>query len=208
MKKINIDLIKHIEKLRKSGYSYSEISKLVKISNTTVQRYAHNTKISTKHFHKWFIKRGGSIKRKQKKEQTAYSESQKLIKDFSYKESILYLSALYWAEGSKKDFCLSNSDPKLVRVFIVLLKNVFKIHNNQIRLSLRLYDDLNKDVCLNYWSDFIKLPKTNFISFDILYGKKKGKLKYGMCRIRVLKGGDFLKKVNSVNKIVGEILFP
>lgn len=38
--------------------------------------------------------------------------------------------------------------------------------------------------------------------FKILKGKKKGKLEYGMCRIRVTKGGYLLKLLHALEDII------
>ncbi|KKQ77620.1 MAG: hypothetical protein UT00_C0009G0028, partial [Parcubacteria group bacterium GW2011_GWA1_38_7] len=37
---------------------------------------------------------------------------------------------------------------------------------------------------------------------DILHGRKTGKLPYGMCRVRLLKGGNELKYLKAVYKII------
>lgn len=38
----------------------------------------------------------------------------------------------------------------------------------------------------------------------VLNGKKIGKLQYGMCRVRIKKGGVLLKKIVGLNKAVVE----
>jgi len=121
---------------------------------------------------------------------------------------LLFLSALYWAEGSKKDFGLSNTDPGLIRVFVNCLRDLLRIDSKRFRVSIRLYEDLDKDKSLIFWSNVTGIPKENFIGFNILPGKKKGKLEYGMCRVRISKGGDLLKKINAINKVVLEKIAP
>lgn len=54
------------------------------------------------------------------------------------------------------------------------------------------------------------LPKSHiaqkqFIGVSILSGKKKGKLEYGMCRIRVTRGRTF-KKIMGINKALADII--
>jgi restriction system protein len=44
-----------------------------------------------------------------------------------------------------------------------------------------------------------------FVNVNVLRGKKKGKLKYGMCRVRILKGGDMLKYMRALNNRIVNI---
>jgi hypothetical protein len=60
--------------------------------------------------------------------------------------------------------------------------------------------------CLNFWSKVVNLPKEQFQHVSVLAGKKKGKLEFGMCRVRVSKGGDLLKKIQAVNKVFSSLV--
>ena len=207
-RKLRSESIKKIEFLRRQGHSLPEISNELKIPKTTVFRYARDVKILPEFLTTWSIKRGGSRKRKLLKETRAFEEGKKLVKKLSNKEKLLFLSALYWAEGNKKGFDLSNTDPALIKVYVNGLREVFGVNDDKIRVSLRLYEDLDRGKCLSFWSQIVNIPKEKFVNVNVLAGKKKGKLEYGMCRIRILKGGDLLKKVNGINKAVIEKFVP
>ncbi len=204
--KITKEIIKEIKNLRECGHSINEISKKLFISKTTVASYSKNISILPEYISLWKSKQITSIKRKEKKEKEAYKEASKLIRELSNKEKMLFLAALYWAEGSKKDFGLSNTDPNLIRTYISFLRDVYSIDKDQLKISIRIYEDLDKNKCLDFWSNIVGIPKERFINVNILSGKKKGKLAYGMCRVRVTKGGDFLKKIKAINNIVVESL--
>jgi len=200
--------IQKIKDLRGHGQSLPEISKALNVSKTTVFRYIKDVKISPEFLTEWSIKRGGSRKRKLLKETKAFEEGKTLVGNLSNKEKLLFLSALYWAEGSKKDFGLSNTDPMLIKIFVTGLREMFGITDDQLRISIRLYEDLDKNKSLSFWSQVVNMPKEKFIGVNVLVGKKKGKLEHGMCRVRVLKGGDVLKKVKGINKAVVEAFVP
>ena len=200
--------IQKIKDLRNHGHSLPEISKALDVPQATVFRYIKDVKILPEFLTEWSVKRGGSRKRKLLKETKAFEEGKILVGNLSHKEKLLFLSALYWAEGSKKDFGLSNTDPMLIKIFVTGLREVFGIADDQLRISIRLYEDLDKDKSLSFWSQVVNIPKERFIGVNVLVGKKKGKLEHGMCRIRVLKGGDILKKVNGINKAVIEAVVP
>ncbi len=205
MKKISQMLIVRIESLRKSGYSIPEISQTVALAKSTVFRYAKDVEILPSFRQVLKSKRGGSRKRKQIKEQKALEEARRFI-GLTDREKTLFLSALYWGEGSKKDFGLSNTDPNMIKVFVTILKQTLGVTDDRLSVSVRIFEDLDKDKCLSFWSKIVGIPKEKFVSINVLDGKRKGKLVYGMCRIRVKKGGDLLKKLVGINKIIGETL--
>jgi hypothetical protein len=65
---------------------------------------------------------------------------------------------------------------------------------------------MDEEMCLDFWSSVTGVSKDKFVNVDILEGKKKGKLKYGMCRIRVTKGGNLLKYIQAIQNRVAELV--
>lgn len=202
------ETIERIKLLRKKGYSLPEIKREVKVSYGSVFRYIQGVKILPEYWKEWHGKQGGSIKRMRKREQLAHEKAMKTIFSLSTTEKIIFLAALYWGEGGKKDFNLTNTDPELIKVFIHGLKEIFNISSDRLRLSIRTYEDLDKNKCLNYWSKVTGVPVEKFVNVNILKGRKKGKLEYGMCRVRILKGGDVLKYIRALNIRIRELFCP
>lgn len=200
--------IERIVYLRQRGFSLPEIKRMTGKAQTTIFRYIKDVKILPEYISEWAGKRGGSIKRKRIKEELAFEEGIKFVGELSDREKLLFLCALYWAEGSKKDFGLSNTDPGLIKIFVKILKEVLNINIARLRVSIRIYEDLNREECLDYWSKIVDIPKDKFVNVNVLPGKKKGKLKYGMCRIRISRGGDILKKINGINKAIEKLYAP
>lgn len=198
--RLGTDTVDKIRYLRTQGKSLPEISNALSISRTSVFRHISGVEILPEFLSEWAGKRGGSRQKKLKLEQKAFEEGKKVVKNLSLNEKRLFLSALYWAEGSKKDFGLSNTDPELIKVFVSGLREVFCVTEDRLRVSIRIYEDLDKDECLNFWSEVVKIPKERFLKVDVLHGKKVGKLKYGMCRVRVARGADLLRTIVGINK--------
>lgn len=207
-KRVSPKEVSKIKLLRSQGYSIIEIGNELKRPKTTIFRYIQDVEILPEFLKNWVGKRGGSRKRKRLKEIKSLEKAKDLIHELSYREKFILLSALYWGEGSKKDFGLSNTDPNLIRVFITCLRDVFKIDKTKLRVSIRIYEDLDKEKCLDFWSKITGVRKENFVNVNILAGKKKGKLEYGMCRVRVVRGGDFLKSIVSINKVITDLIVP
>ena len=205
---INRNKLKRIEFLRSRGYSLPEISQLTKVPKSTVFRYVNDIKILPEYLDNWYGKRGGRRKRKERKILAATQEGKKLVKRLSIKEKVLVLAMLYWAEGGKNDFNFTNTDGEMVRVFVKILKEKFMVNDDRLRINLRLYEDLDEDICKEYWAKIIGIPTNQILSINRLPGKKMGKLKYGMCRVRILKGGDVLKQINGIIKAVSGVLSP
>ncbi len=94
---------------------------------------------------------------------------------------------LYWGEGTKasnSSIRLGNTDPYLIKAFIIFLEKVFLIKKSQLTFSLQLFTDINKDEALCYWSTFLCIQMDQFtkstITKSIRKGTYKNKTKYGV----------------------------
>lgn len=199
------ETINKIKLLRQRGYSLPEIKKEVKVGHGSVFRYIQGVKILPKYQKIWHFKRGGSLKRMKLNMEKADAKAKKTVKKLSNKEKTIFLSALYWGEGNKKDFILINSDPVLIRIFVKGLTDIFKVKKDDLKITIRIFEDLDKNECLKYWSLITEVPSNKFLNTDILKGKKVGKLNYGMCRVRVKKGGNLLKYILALKERVSEL---
>lgn len=206
-KKLNQELIEQIELLRSKGFSVPEISKELSVPKTTTFHYAKDVVILPEFISSFASKRGGSRKRMLLQKKKAYDDGIELLKSPTLRDKLLFTCALYWAEGSKTDFGLSNTDYELVKVYMHGLREVYGVSNDDFRISIRIYEDLDKEKCLKFWSNIVGIPVEKFVSVNVLKGKKKGKLEYGMCRIRVRKGGHILKKIMGINKAFTDIIY-
>ena len=204
-KRISQDLIKKVQSLRRKGWSFNEIKKATALGSGTVYCYASQVEILPGYKQIWKSKQGGSVLRKKKAEDRAAEKASEMIKSISEKEKLIFLSALYWGEGGKGDFNLTNTDPELIKVFVRGLRDVLEIKTEDFRVSIRTYEDLDKNKCLDFWSKITGVPKDKFVNVDVLKGKKEGKLPYGMCRLRIRKGGNMLKYLTALRKVVTEL---
>lgn len=179
------------------GHSITEIMAELAVPKTTVWHHIKNVKVLPKYTSILKAKQGGSLARSLRDWEQARQEAKRLIYTFGKNEKIIVAATLYWAEGSKSDFSLSNTDPYLIKTFIDCLRE-FGIAKEQLAISVRIYEDLNKNACCLFWSKVAGIKRAEIKSVNILSGKKKGKLKYGMCRVRVVKGGYLLKLICAI----------
>jgi len=201
----SIKKIKELKRLRKKGFSINELVTKLSIPKTTAWHHIHNIKLLPKYALLLNAKRGGSAKRKQRNLEEAQKFARKLLQSSSRELSII-VAMLYWGEGSKKRCEFINSDGRIIESYLIVLRNVFKISDEFIKPTLRIYSGMNEKECLNYWSCITKIPKHKFI-IRFNDGGTKGKTRYGMCRITVKKGGNILKLIQSlINQSFEEII--
>lgn len=201
-------VIRSIISLRKKGRSINEIIELCNVSQGTVSFYIRGIAILPKYQQRWLDRRNASKIISERSWKQAELNAARFLGNLTEKELALLGIALYWAEGSKKDFGLSNTDPDLIKSFLYILRNVFRIPDSKIKVSIRIYEDLDRKACLRHWSKVTGIKLGKDTSINVLIGSKKGKLKYGMCKIRVLKGGLLLKEFFSIIKGVVGLLPP
>jgi len=200
-----IEKIKELKRLRRKGFSINELVAKLSIPKSTVWHHIHNIKVLPKYIPILEAKRGGSAKRKQKNLEEAKKRAQKLLRSPNRDLSIV-IAMLYWGEGTKKRCQLINSDGRIIKTYLVVLRDVFHISEKFIKPIMRIYSGMNEKECLDYWSRITKIPKHKFI-IRFNDGGTRGRTKYGMCRITVKKGSNILKLIQSlINQIFDEVI--
>lgn len=92
--------------------------------------------------------------------------------DIGLQKSIL--ASLYWAEGAKSEkmsgLMLANTDPKMIRLFVTLLRKCYSIDEKRfrIRLHVHYYHPVRKTRA--FWSEVAKVPLSQF---NKVYLKKR-----------------------------------
>lgn len=199
--------IKTIIFLRKKGCTLSEIRKLVPKGKGTISKYIQGV-IPYKKFQLTLEAKQNGFKSKQKsKIEWAYAD--KIVSEkigmITERDFILMAGMLYWGEGNKKyELNIINSDPDLIRIFIKGLL-ALGVPIERIKISLRLYGDLDEEKAIEYWIGILNLNRTNLVSINYLHGKKEGKLPYGMCRLRIQRGGLYFKELISIMNLTKKL---
>lgn len=186
--------------LRKKGKSVPEISRECGLPKSTVSRHIKGTKILPEYHARWLERRNASKIVSERNWQIASKKAEEIFYSLSERDKILIAAGLYWAEGTKREFNFINTDPEMIKFFVHVLRSVFHVRNEDFKVTLRIYEDLDKQSCLQYWSEVIGIKLGNDTAVNVLSGFKKGKLKYGMCRVRIKKGGLLHKEFFSIIK--------
>ncbi|TSC89516.1 MAG: hypothetical protein G01um10143_6 [Parcubacteria group bacterium Gr01-1014_3] len=196
-----------IIELRKTGHSIPEISRAVNRSKSVIFLYVKGVAILPEFQSIYKAKQGASQQRSKRLWEDAKKQARHLINRVTARDAILLAASLYWGEGTKKDFSFINSDPDMIKVFVKTLE-ILGIEKKRLKITLRIYEDLNSNVVSRFWASVLDISEKMISNINILHGKKSGKLKYGMCRIRVTKGGPYLKLLQSAIDIIKSDITP
>ncbi len=97
---------------------------------------------------------------------------------------------LYWGEGNKRNknsLRLGNSDPKLIKVYLVFLNKIYAINKNQLKFGLQIFSDISSIRAQNYWIKELNVKKSQFQKIIITPSRGAGtyrqKSQYGVLTV-------------------------
>ncbi len=206
--------------LREKGFSYSEISKEILVSKSTLSLWLRSVVLSEENLKKIEKKitqgrlRGGRRRREQRLDRTSelVNRARGEIGTISERELWLIGVSLYWAEGSKEKEAynrstgvrFTNSDPYMIRLFLIWLKMICGVSNDYIVLEIYIHENRKDkiDGVIKYWSDITGFSINNFTR--IYYKKNIVKTKrlnmgdgyFGLVRIRVKKSSSLMREIS------------
>lgn len=158
--------------LRKKGFSYSQIKESVGVSKSTLSTWLKDEPLSKERVSEL---RDNSQKRiesfrntmRSKREEVvkkAFVQERKAIGLLSKRDLKLVALSLYWAEGTKSwdsKTEITNSDPVLLSVFIKWMTSS-GVQKDRIKIALHLYENMDIDKELLFWSKTLDISKKQF----------------------------------------------
>jgi transposase len=216
-------------KLRKRGKSYREIAKITNVSKSSISVWCKNLKLpklAQKILEKKMRKSMTALvkynrlksERVKKEDQKIKQSSIKEIQPLSKYELKLIGTALYWAEGYKRQekesspyICFVNSDPKMIKLFLRFLREIIQIPNEKLRLNIRIHPNINDWSTIKFWSKIAKIPKEKFRISRQISRSSKGKrpqksLPYGTLKITVSGRQNFFKIKGWIEGITKQVI--
>ena len=88
---------------------------------------------------------------------------------------------LFWGEGnkrSKSSVRLGNTDPRLVRTFLIFLDKIFRVNRTKLRFGLQIFSDISSEVAKKYWEKKLNIPSSQFYKVTITPARNIGTYKY------------------------------
>jgi len=202
-------------KFRLQGRSYNEITKLLGVPKSTLSGWFTGLELpdsAKERLNKRVYEKSVKAIIKRNKLQTHLAEqrarkirevSRKKIEKLSDRDLFIVGIVLYWAEGYKRPIIknnkiktfhpvsLTNSDPKLIKIYLKFLREVCRVPEEKITANLRIYEHQNDNYLLDFWSKITDIPYSRFEK--MYYGVSKSSLNkrpynilpYGTIQIRV-----------------------
>jgi hypothetical protein len=160
--------------LRRKGYSIKEVAQKLKIAQSTSSLWLHNINLNKSAMNRLknrkILEQYKSMKiAEEKRAVIRYEFRNKLLKTISiiHKNNALYktiCSLLFWAEGSKSLSFLSftNSDSKMVSLFLHCLRSSFNLDEKKFRIKVHIHGYHNDSEIKKYWSFITNIPPYQF----------------------------------------------
>jgi len=204
-------------KLRKKGYSYSEVLKEVPVAKSTLSLWLRAVGLAKRQKQRLTNKKIEAQKRGarfvQERRIRITEEIKRLakkdVKKITKRELWLIGVILYWAEGSKQKsnnvsapVSLGNSDPEIIRIFIKWLYEFFKLNPDDLEIRLYIHETGDEMRSKKYWSKITKIPvykfhKTVFKKHNIKTNRKfNNRRYYGLLEVRVKRSTNLNRKIS------------
>ncbi len=210
-------LRRRARQLRQQGLGIKTIAHKLKISSSTVSLWCRDIQLTLaqiktleqRNHDPFYGRRLAYILHQQhKRQQKIIYLRQKGIKEIGRltpKELFLIGVSFYWCEGFKKDnqVGFANSDPFLLKLFLIWLKNCCHIPKSRLKLRVtanELYRNKIESI-ESYWSKTLDISKSQFqkpffqkVQWKKIYDHPEDY--HGVLRIRVSRSTDFLHQIH------------
>jgi hypothetical protein len=166
-------------RLRLRGYSYGEIKKALSIPKSTLSNWFKDLELP-REAQKILEEKGRVVKkqlmefnkRRTKRirlENTEIrQEAIKEINSLTKRELLLVGTALYWGEGYKSERSnkgsveIANSNPYFIALSLRFLKEVLRVPDEKLRVSLLVHPNIDVQAAIRFWSKVIGISKERF----------------------------------------------
>jgi hypothetical protein len=212
-----------VVKLRQKGQTYSEIRQNLgtPISKSTLSNWCK--KVTLPEFYKTKVQE--NVLKNITKARLIAVEANR-IKQINYLKSVeerglslvdkikdkntakIALAALYLGEGAKNSrsgLSFGNSNPRIIKLYLKLLRYCYKIDESKFRCTVQCRADQNIEELEVYWSKITEISRTKFYKTRIdprTIGKPSKKLDYkGVCRINYF-SNDLFFEIKSIMEII------
>lgn len=172
MKRYSDSLIKNAMSLRSAGHTYREITRELDthIPKSTLSSWFKHISLPPEYWARMKTLGHENIKLAQKQNKIRLESrlSQIRVKNINFIKKIdrptgiIILSTLYWCEGNKypssRYLKFGNSDPKMISLFITLLRLCYKLDESKLRMTVQCRADQDQTVLSKYWEKITNIP--------------------------------------------------
>lgn len=207
--------------LRKRGYSYPMIENRIKVSRSTLSGWLSTLLLSElarekivdrkrKNLQKLRLRAVKVLRNKYealrlKSTQEVEMEFDSIVFNTYIKEALLAM--LYLGEGFKKirsSVGLGNSSPQIVKIFVQLLREIYKVDEAKLRCYLFLRYNQSVEIETRFWSAQLSIPPSQFRKAHLdkrTLGKKTWPNYHGVCAVYCY-SAEIEKRLTALQQVV------
>ncbi len=170
------DIREKSRKMRVEGFSLGNISKKLVIPKSTLSLWLKDIPKPKNLYYtnqkEWLVKIRilAADANKKKRQEVIEKISDEVRKDVeiwdlsSPQIQKAILATLYWAEGTKGRDVLqfANTDPRLILLFVTMLRNNFELDQSKFRVRLHLHFYHREKEVKKFWSQLLNIPESQF----------------------------------------------
>lgn len=197
----NIKLREQAIKLRQQGYTYGQIKRELGLAKSTLSDWLRNLTLTNKQLQVLISSRQASRdiaverfretfrNKRLKRLKTIFDKQVEQLLPLSRRELLIAGLFLYWGEGDKKHgrISISNTDPRIVIFALHWMVHVLNIPLEKIRVNLHLYQDMDIQESIDFWSQILNIPTHQFLKPYIKKTNRSGlsykSFGHGTCRL-------------------------
>jgi len=217
----NLEAKLKAQTLRRKGFSYSEIQKIILVPKSTLSGWCRDIALTEKQALRLFKNklkgsaRGRIIgaKRQQAKRlnqiKELHFEGKKQVGRLNKRDRFIAGIALYAGEGTKATGpAFANTDPVAIKFMMNWFREFCKTPENKFRGAIWIHEGLNEQKAKIFWSDLTSIPIDQFNKTYVAENKKdsrkvrKNKHQYGVFSIKFYD----LKVLRLINGWIGGVL--
>lgn len=189
---------------RKAGMSMSQLMKKYDMSKTGIWHHVQKVELSLEQRKEIRSYIGGSKAEKAREWERAKRQSNEILArvDIRHTWPVLY-AALYWSEGTKSSFVFTNTDARMIQVFLYMARNYLDIKNEDLDFMIRTCSPMNINECRKHWASIADVPISQ-IRINHHDKHNKSTTQFGMCRITLKRGAYHLKLVHCLFRDIAD----
>ena len=213
--------------LRQKGTSISDIAIKLNVSKSTVSTWCKDIVLTEEAIE--IIARTSKSKsttsllrytetlraKRQNNTIASYEVGKKKVGKLAKRDIYCLGIGLYWGEGYKRgsqEFGFTNSDPLMIKFYIIWLQTVFKLNRNDLiaRVSINSLHQSRSEEVEKYWSRTIGIARSEFTKTSFLKSQSKkiyGNIEdhYGTLRIKVRRGTTMRREILGAIAAIGDV---
>lgn len=204
--------------LRKQGMSYNQIKKILKVSKSTLSLWLRDYPLSkqrVRELRDWNEQRIEKFRetmrqKREKRLKEVYEVQKKFLLPLKNHELFMFGLGLYWGKGVKKmtELSISNSDPSIIKFFIYWLTTPLRVPKEKLKVQLHLYKDMDIKKEIQFWSETLNIPSSQFYNPYIKESSSKrinhkGGFGHGTCNVRI-GGTQLAEKIHMSIKAIAD----